>query len=54
MSVYLHKSVTFRKDDEQDKKLHEWLRTIGHGEFNRKTKEFWVEMMLKENISNEE
>lgn len=48
-SKYLHKSVTFNKKEEQELKLWNWLRGIGHGEFNRKTREFWTEEMNKEN-----
>jgi hypothetical protein len=45
---YLHKSVTFNKEDTEDMKLHKRLTKLGHGEFNRVTKAMWKERMTDE------
>jgi hypothetical protein len=42
---YLHKSVTFNKEDIEDMKLHKRLTKLGHGEFNNVTKAMWKERL---------
>lgn len=45
---YKHKSVTFDPKNEQDMALWNWLKSLGHGEFVKRTKEYWLEQMRKE------
>jgi hypothetical protein len=45
---YLHKSITF-KNEPDELKLWEWLKKMGHGDFNKKTKEYWKKEMEKDN-----
>jgi hypothetical protein len=39
------KSIRFNLDDEEDRKLYEWLSHLKRGEFTEQTKEFWIAKM---------
>jgi hypothetical protein len=41
----LLKSIRFNLDDEDDRKLYEWLSHLKRGEFTELTKEFWKDKM---------
>lgn len=41
----LLKSIRFNLDDEDDRKLYEWLSHLKRGEFTEQTKEFWIDKM---------
>jgi hypothetical protein len=39
------KSIRFNLDDEEDRKLYEWLSHLKRGEFTELTKQFWMDKM---------
>lgn len=43
--VLRQKSIKFDLDDPEERKLWDWLRTLGHGEFSNQTKAYWMEKM---------
>lgn len=50
MKNSLLKSIRFNMDDEEDRKLYEWLSQLPRGAFSEGTKGYWLDRMkfLKE------
>lgn len=45
MKKYLHKSVTFNPDQDNEIELWKQLKFLPHGEFSRITKKMWEERL---------
>lgn len=45
MKDYLRKNVSFDKLSKEEMELYEALQKLPHGEFNKRTKEFWKKRM---------
>ncbi|WP_161793375.1 hypothetical protein [Cohnella kolymensis] len=48
MKEYKRKNVPFDPNNEEEKKLYEWLQKLPHGTFASQTKAYWLKKMKEE------